>query len=216
MNIILLGPPGAGKGTQARELERRYSLLQLSTGDMLREAITSGSHLVKGIKSIMESGSLVPDDIMIRMISGRIERSDGQNGFILDGFPRTTAQAEELDVMLAKKDLKIDFVIELLIDPDLLTQRISGRYNCSNCGAGYHDEFRKPSTDGVCDQCRSTEFTRRSDDQPQTVKARLSAYELQTAPLLPYYRKKNNLITIDAMAEIADVTSEIERVIGAS
>ena len=118
--------------------------------------------------------------------------------------------------MLAKKDLKIDFVIELLIDPDLLTQRISGRYNCSNCGAGYHDEFRKPSTDGVCDQCRSTEFTRRSDDQPQTVKARLSAYELQTAPLLPYYRKKNNLITIDAMAEIADVTSEIERVIGAS
>ena len=216
MNIILLGPPGAGKGTQAKELERSRSLLQLSTGDMLREAITSGSDLGQEVKCIMESGSLVPDDIMIRMISARIEQSDGQNGFVLDGFPRTTAQAEELDVMLTKKDLKIDFVIELSIQPDVLTQRISGRYNCSNCGAGYHDKFQKPSKDGICDQCGSTEFTRRSDDNPETVKARLSAYEAQTAPLLPYYRKKNTLITVDAMAEITHVTSEIERVIGGS
>ena len=216
MNIILLGPPGAGKGTQAKELERRHSLLQLSTGDMLREAITSGSDLGIEVKSIMESGSLVPDDIMIRMISGRIEQSDDKSGFILDGFPRTTAQAEELDVMLNKKDLKIDFVIELLIQPDVLTQRISGRYNCSKCGAGYHDEFQKPSKAGICDQCGNTEFTRRSDDNPETVKARLSAYEAQTAPLLPYYRKKKKLITVDAMAKIADVTSEIEKVIGSS
>ncbi len=216
MNIILLGPPGAGKGTQAKELERRHSLLQISTGDMLRESITSGSDIEIEVKSIMESGSLVPDDIMIRMISERIEQSDDKNGFILDGFPRTTAQAEELDVMLNKKDSKIDFVIEFLIQPDILTQRISGRYNCSKCGAGYHDEFKKPSKSGICDQCGCTEFTRRSDDKPETVKARLSAYEAQTAPLLPYYRKKNNLITVDAMAEIADVTSEIERVIGGS
>ena len=216
MNIILLGPPGAGKGTQAKELERRQSLLLLSTGDMLREAITSGSDLGIEVKSIMESGSLVPDDIMIRMISGRIEQSDDKSGFILDGFPRTTAQAEELDVMLTKKDLKIDFVIELLIQPDVLTQRISGRYNCSKCGAGYHDEFQKPSKAGICDQCGSTEFTRRSDDKPETITARLSAYEAQTAPLLPYYRKKKKLITVDAMAKIADVTSEIEKVIGSS
>ena len=216
MNIILLGPPGAGKGTQAKELEGRHSLLQLSTGDMLREAITSGSDLGIEVKSIMESGSLVPDDIMIRMISGRIEQSDDKSGFVLDGFPRTTAQAEELDVMLTKKDLKIDFVIELLIQPDVLTQRISGRYNCSKCGAGYHDEFQKPSKAGICDQCGNTEFTRRSDDNPETVKARLSAYEAQTAPLLPYYRKKKKLITVDAMAKIADVTSEIEKVIGSS
>ena len=216
MNIILLGPPGAGKGTQAKELERRQSLLQLSTGDMLREAITSGSDLGIEVKSIMESGSLVPDDIMIRMISGRIEQSDDKSGFILDGFPRTTAQAEELDVMLTKKDLKIDFVIELLIQPDVLTQRISGRYNCSKCGAGYHDEFQKPSKAGICDQCGSTEFTRRSDDKPETITARLSAYEAQTAPLLPYYRKKKKLITVDAMAKITDVTSEIEKVIGSS
>ena len=216
MNIILLGPPGAGKGTQAKELERRQSLLLLSTGDMLREAITSGSDLGIEVKSIMESGSLVPDDIMIRMISGRIEQSDDKSGFILDGFPRTTAQAEELDVMLTKKGLKIDFVIELLIQPDVLTQRISGRYNCSKCGAGYHDEFQKPSKAGICDQCGSTEFTRRSDDKPETITARLSAYEAQTAPLLPYYRKKKKLITVDAMAKIADVTSEIEKVIGSS
>jgi len=216
MNIILLGPPGAGKGTQAKELERRQSLLLLSTGDMLREAITSGSDLGIEVKSIMESGSLVPDDIMIRMISGRIEQSDDKSGFILDGFPRTTAQAEELDVMLTKKDLKIDFVIELLIQPDVLTQRISGRYNCSKCGAGYHDEFQKPSKAGICDQCGSTEFTRRSDDKPETITARLSAYEAQTAPLLPYYRKKKKLITVDAMAKITDVTSEIEKVIGSS
>ena len=156
MNIILLGPPGAGKGTQAKELEKKHGLLQLSTGDMLREATISGSKLGEEVKSIMESGALVPDDIMIRMISNRIEQPDSKNGFILDGFPRTTAQARELDVMLERKGMKIDFVIELAVQYDVLTQRISGRYNCTNCGAGYHDEFQKPIKEGICDQCGGT------------------------------------------------------------
>ncbi|MBI78542.1 MAG: adenylate kinase [Rhodospirillaceae bacterium] len=213
MNIILLGPPGAGKGTQAKELEKKHGLLQLSTGDMLREAIISGSKLGEEVKTIMESGALVPDDIMIRMISNRIEQPDSKNGFILDGFPRTTAQARELDVMLERKGMKIDFVIELAVQYDVLTQRISGRYNCTNCGAGYHDEFQKPFKEGICDQCAGDQFSRRSDDKPETVKARLSAYEEQTAPLLPYYRKMNSLSSVNAMAEISEVTLEIESVI---
>ena len=213
MNIILLGPPGAGKGTQAKELEKKHGLLQLSTGDMLREATISGSKLGEEVKSIMESGALVPDDIMIRMISNRIEQPDSKNGFILDGFPRTTAQARELDVMLERKGMKIDFVIELAVQYDVLTQRISGRYNCTNCGAGYHDEFQKPIKEGICDQCGGDKFSRRSDDKPEPVKARLSAYEAQTAPLLPYYRKMNSLSSVNAMAEISEVTLEIESVI---
>ena len=213
MNIILLGPPGAGKGTQAKELEKKHGLLQLSTGDMLREAIVSGSRLGKEVKSIMESGALVPDEIIVKMISNRIEQPDSKNGFILDGFPRTTAQARELDVMLERKGMKIDFVIELAVQNDVLTQRISGRYNCTNCGAGYHDEFQKPLKEGICDQCGGCSFSRRSDDKPETVKARLSAYEEQTAPLLPYYRKMNSLSSVNAMAEISEVTLEIESVI---
>ena len=213
MNIIFLGPPGSGKGTQAKEIEKKHGLLQLSTGDMLREAIISGSKLGEEVKLIMDSGALVPDDIMIRMISNRIEQPDSKNGFILDGFPRTTAQARELDVMLERKGIKIDFVIELAVQYDVLTQRISGRYNCTNCGAGYHDEFQKPFKEGICDQCGGDEFSRRSDDKPETVKARLSAYEEQTAPLLPYYRKMNSLSSVNAMAEISEVTLEIESVI---
>jgi adenylate kinase len=214
MNIILLGPPGSGKGTQAQELNRRHGLIHLSTGDMLRAAIVSGSELGQDVKNIMEAGALVPDDTMIRMISERIEQPDCANGFILDGFPRTPAQAEALDIMLRKKNMKIDHVIEMSVHIEILTKRIAGRYSCAGCGAGYHDEFQQPAQAGVCDYCGETEFSRRSDDKPETVRARLDAYDSQTAPLLPYYQKSNCLITVDAMAEIANVTAEIEAVLG--
>ena len=214
MNLILLGPPGAGKGTQAQELERRHGLIQLSTGDMLRAAISSGSDLGQEVKSIMDSGALVPDEIMIRMISERIDQPDCTNGFILDGFPRTTAQAEALDDMLDKKSMKVDHVIEMSVDAEVLTKRIAGRFSCTGCGAGYHDDFQKPVKDGLCDHCGKTEFSRRSDDNAETVRKRLDAYEAQTAPLLPYYRGKDSLRTVDALAEIANVTAEIEAVIG--
>ena len=213
MNLILLGPPGAGKGTQAQDLERRHSLVQLSTGDMLRATIASGSDLGKKLKEIVESGALVPDDIMIRMIAERIAEPDCKNGFILDGFPRTTAQAEALDKMLSDKGLELDHVIEMAVDADVLAKRIGGRFSCAKCGAGYHDEFQKPAVDGVCDHCGSREFSRRADDNPETVKARLEAYEKQTAPLLPYYRNKGQLRSVDAMASIEDVTREIEKVV---
>jgi adenylate kinase len=214
MNLILLGPPGAGKGTQAQELERRHGLIQLSTGDMLRASIGAGSDLGQEVKSIMDSGALVPDEIMIRMISERIDQPDCTNGFILDGFPRTTAQAEALDDMLAKKSMKVDHVIEMSVDAEVLTNRIAGRFSCAGCGAGYHDDFQKPVKDGLCDRCGKTEFSRRSDDNAETVRKRLDAYEAQTAPLFPYYRGKDSLRTVDALAEIADVTAEIEAVIG--
>ncbi len=213
MKLILLGPPGAGKGTQAQELERRHHLIQLSTGDMLRATIASGSDLGREIKAIVESGALVPDEIMIRMISERITQPDCDNGFILDGFPRTTAQAEALDTMLIEKGLKLDHVIEMSVDADVLAHRIGGRFSCAKCGAGYHDEFQKPGVDGVCDYCGSQEFTRRADDNPETEKARLKAYEKQTAPLLPYYRDKGQLRSVDAMASIDDVTREIEKIV---
>lgn len=213
MKLILLGPPGAGKGTQAQELERRHHLIQLSTGEMLRATIESGSALGKEVKEIVESGSLVPDDIMIRMISERIAQPDCDSGFILDGFPRTTAQAEALDRMLSDKKLDLDHVIEMKVDADVLAKRICGRYSCAKCGAGYHDEFQKPAVAGVCDFCGSREFSRRADDNLETVKARLEAYEKQTAPLLPYYRGKGKLRTIDAMAPIADVTRQIEQIV---
>lgn len=213
MKLILLGPPGAGKGTQAQELERRHNLIQLSTGDMLRATIASGSDLGKELKDIVESGALVPDDIMIRMISERIGQPDCENGFILDGFPRTTAQAEALDVMLKDQGLQLDHVIEMAVDADVLVARISGRYSCAKCGAGYHDEFQQPAVAGVCDQCGSKEFSRRADDNPETVKSRLEAYEKQTAPLLPFYRDKGLLRTVDAMASIDDVTRQIEQIV---
>lgn len=216
MKLVLLGPPGSGKGTQAQELERRHKLVQLSTGEMLRETIASGSALGAEVKTIIDSGALVPDDIMVKMIAERIDAPDCASGFILDGFPRTTAQAEALDEMLASKGTSLDHVLAMTVNVEILSRRISGRYSCAKCGAGYNDEFQQPRVDGVCDNCGGTEFSRRSDDNPETVRARLDAYEEQTAKLFPYYREKKLLRSVDAMAEIDEVTAEIERILSAA
>jgi adenylate kinase len=211
MNIILLGPPGAGKGTQAKRLEDRYGLVQLSTGDMLRALVASGAPLGQQAKEIMEAGQLMPDDLMIQMISDRIDQPDCAKGFILDGFPRTVPQAEALDRMLSGKGMKLDHVVEMRVDADALTERITGRYTCAKCGKGYHDKFEKPKVEGVCDVCGSTEFTRRADDNEETVHNRLAAYHRQTAPILPYYRERGILKTVEGMDDIDDVTRNIER-----
>jgi adenylate kinase len=213
MNLILLGPPGAGKGTQAERLAKSADLVQLSTGEMLREEVRSGNELGKMAKRIMDSGALVPDDLIITMISNRIDGVDGK-GIILDGFPRTTAQAAALDKMLADKGLRLDHVIQLKVDEDAIVERLSGRFACAKCGAGYHDTFARPKKDGVCDRCGSTEFTRRSDDNPETVRARLAAYREQTAPILPYYEQKGVLKTVDGMGAMDEVFGQIQRVIG--
>ena len=213
MNLILLGPPGAGKGTQAARLEREKGLKQLSTGDMLRATVSSGSPLGREIKSIMNAGQLVPDDFIIKMIAERISQPDVRNGFILDGFPRTVPQAEALDSMLAEKGLNLDSVIEMRVDEDELVKRIAGRYACAECGAGYHDSFKETKVPGVCDACGSGEFTRRDDDKPETVRARLAAYRDQTAPILPYYRAKDLLRPVDGMASIPEVARQIDAVL---
>lgn len=213
MNVILLGPPGAGKGTQAQRLERTHGLVQLSTGDMLRAAVASGSDLGCQAKQVMDAGQLMPDDLMVRMIAERIEQPDCNGGFILDGFPRTTGQAAALDRMLSDKGLKLDAVIEMKVDEDALVERITGRFTCARCGAGYHDKFHRPKKEGVCDHCGGTEFTRRADDNEETVRARLDAYREQTAPILPYYRDRGSLRQVDGMAPIDEVTRQIEAVL---
>lgn len=215
MNILLLGAPGAGKGTQAKRLEERYGIVQLSTGDMLRAAVASGSDLGRRAKEIMDAGQLVPDDLVICMISARIDRPDCAKGFILDGFPRTTAQAEALDAMLAEKGLKLDWVIEIQVDEEVLVERITGRFSCANCGAGYHDTFQRPKTEGVCDRCGCTRFVRRDDDNEATVRTRMEAYRAQTAPILPYYEAQGVLQRVDGMADIDDVTAQIYKVLEA-
>lgn len=208
MNIILLGPPGAGKGTQSDFLRDRYTLTKFATGDMLRAAVASGSELGKQAKQVMAEGKLVSDDIMIGIIREAIAGAS-PNGFILDGFPRTTGQAEALDKMLAEEGKKIDFVIELAVDDAALVERIAGRFSCAKCGTGYHDSFKQPSESGVCDSCGSVDFTRREDDRAETVAKRLEAYHAMTAPLLPYYAKTGALKTVDGMADIGDVTKAI-------
>jgi len=213
MNIILLGAPGAGKGTQAKRLEERYRMVQLSTGDMLRAAVASGGELGREAKEIMDAGQLVPDELVIRMISERIDQSDCAEGFILDGFPRTTAQAEALDSMLADKGLKLDAVIQIRVDEEILVERITGRFTCADCGVGYHDRFQRPESEGVCDRCGGSEFVRRADDNEETVRKRMDAYRAQTAPILPYYEAQGVLVGVDGMAEIDDVSQQLYKVL---
>ena len=213
MNIILLGPPGAGKGTQAEFLQEKLSIPKLSTGDMLRAAVKAGSEIGKQADAVMKAGQLVSDDIMISLISERILQDDCKNGFILDGFPRTIAQAEALDKTLAQMNKPLSFVIELTVNDEILIERIAGRFSCAKCGAGYNDEFKKPKLDGVCDTCGSTEFTRRKDDNRETVASRLTAYHAQTAPLLPYYQAREILRSVDGMLDIAEVIKAIDEVV---
>lgn len=213
MNLILLGPPGAGKGTQAKRLYDRHKLVQLSTGDMLRAERDAGTELGKAADKVMAAGQLVSDAIVIGIIEKRIDAPDCKHGFVLDGFPRTEKQAVALDEMLTRKGGRIDGVIELAVDEAALVERISGRFTCAKCGAGYHDKFQRPKREGVCDACGGTEFTRRKDDNAETVKARLIAYRQQTAPILPYYKAKGLLHSVDGMAALDDVTREIAAVL---
>ncbi len=213
MNIILLGPPGAGKGTQAQRLQQDRGMVQLSTGDMLRAAVASGSELGQKAKGLMERGELVPDDLIVGLIEDRIAQPDCANGFILDGFPRTEAQAKALDKMLDKTGKKLDRVVEMEVDEKALTERIVGRFSCAKCGAGYHDKFKRPKVDGVCDVCGSTEFSRRKDDNAETMKTRMAAYRAQTEPLLPYYSARGVLRKVDGMAQMDEVYRQIAGVL---
>lgn len=207
--IVLMGPPGGGKGTQARLLQDEFGIVQLSTGDMLRAAVKAGSPIGLQAKAVMEAGQLVSDDLMVGVIRARIAEPDCANGFILDGFPRTIPQAEALDAMLAEMGMRLDAVIEVRVPDAMIVERITGRYSCAKCGAGYHDTFQKPKVEGVCDVCGSTEFIRRKDDTAETVETRLEAYHRQTAPLLPYYQERGLLKTIDGAAAIDDVTRQL-------
>ena len=211
MNLVLLGPPGAGKGTQAKLLEDSRSLVKLSTGDMLRAAVAAGTELGRKAGDIMERGELVPDELVIKLIAQRIDEDGNAKGFILDGFPRTIAQAEALDRLLKERKKKLDKVIVMEVDDDALVERIAGRYACANCGEGYHDLYKLPKVAGVCDRCGGTEFVRRRDDTEAVVRSRLKAYHAQTEPLIDYYTQQGKVRAVDGMADIGTVQKEIDQ-----
>lgn len=211
--LILLGPPGAGKGTQARVLEEKFGLVQLSTGDLLRAAVAAGTDAGRAAKAVMEAGELVSDDIVIAILRDRLAEPDCAKGVILDGFPRTTVQAEALDTLLASTGQKINAAISLDVDDAAMVTRISGRYTCGACGEGYHDTFKKPAKEGVCDKCGGADFKRRADDNAETVASRLEAYHAQTAPLIAYYENKEVLQRIDAMGEIDAIAEGLAAIV---
>lgn len=211
--VILLGPPGAGKGTQARMLEEDFGLIQLSTGDLLRAAVLAGTPAGLAAKAVMEAGSLVSDDIVLAILQDRMAQPDVSKGIILDGFPRTDGQAAALDALLAKVGQKVTAAVSLEVDDAAMIDRVSGRYTCAACGEGYHDTFKRPATAGVCDKCGGTAFKRRADDTAETVRARLQAYHAQTAPLIAYYEKRGVLERIDAMGPIADIRKMLAAIV---
>lgn len=214
MNIILLGPPGAGKGTQASRLQREHDMVQLSTGDMLRAAVAAGTPVGIRAKAVMDAGELVSDEIVNGILSDRLDASDARAGFTLDGYPRTQAQAKALDAMLLSKGLALDRVIELEVDEDALVDRITGRFTCAVCGEGYHDRYKRPKVDGTCDVCGSNEFKRRPDDNADTVRTRMAEYRAKTAPILPYYDARGLVARVDGMAAMEQVNAAIEAVLG--
>jgi adenylate kinase len=213
MNVILLGPPGAGKGTQANELAARRGLVQLSTGEMLRAAVQAGTEVGRRAKAVMDAGNLVPDEVVTKIISDRIDQPDCRAGVILDGFPRNLQQAAALDKMFQEKGLALDAVVELKVDDEELVERIAGRFTCAKCGAGYHDKFKQPKLAGVCDVCGSKNFTRRQDDNAETVRRRLMVYYRETSPLTGYYFCKGNLRSVDGMGSIEEVSKAIDGVL---
>jgi adenylate kinase len=214
MILLLLGPPGAGKGTQCERLMLEYELVQLSTGDMLRAEVKSGSDLGKKAKAIMDTGKLVPDDVIIGMISDAIDQQKEANGIILDGFPRTKSQASSLDDMLLSKGLYMNCVIQLDLEDNIILKRLSGRFACANCGTGYHDTYNKPINEEKCDKCGSTSFSRRSDDKLEVVQSRLKEYQAQTLPILSFYRQKGLLQSIDGSKSVEVVYEQIKNIIG--
>jgi len=216
VQLILLGPPGGGKGTQAKRLQAEAGLVQLSTGDMLRAAVASGSAVGQQAKAVMEAGKLVSDTIVIGIIAERIEQPDAKKGFVLDGFPRTIAQAEALDAMLKARGRKIDAAIEVRVPDAYIVERITGRFTCAKCGTGYHDKFQRPKIDGTCDKCGSHEFVRRPDDNETAVRTRLDTYHRQTAPLLPYYQQQGILHYVDGTEPIDEVARNIKSVIASA
>ena len=213
MNIILLGPPGAGKGTQAQRLVEGHGMVQLSTGDMLRETRKADTELGRQVAAVMDSGALVSDEIVSAMIDAKLASLAPETGVIFDGYPRTEAQALALDEILAGNRRKLDRVIELEVDEDALVERITGRYTCATCGKGYHDVFERPRQEGTCDRCGGHEFKRRPDDNEQTVRTRMAEYRAKTAPILPLYEARGIVARVDGMAPIDEVTASVEAIL---